>query len=290
MLMSRLPLATESVTFSFQQGSTCLPKDISVSYSYVNNDERMPIDTLGILGLGNEGQAASRAARRAGRLGLYGVAIAGALPYWKATPTDEGIRKLACESTAAIAQDITEKHQPEKLHAFGESQGGPAVLEAAADSTALLTGSIALLRPLGFQGSLAIGDFAKRMIRTGLQLDQLQSPYGAVVGAHALRRFSQDAWQHNSALFNFALNYSGLPALETLIAQGRKVAVIGATNDLVFPPHELRQTLDGVSELLEIPGSHSTLASRAGAKQLPAVVNWCRTGALAASTTLMQQP
>jgi len=271
---------SERITFSFTPRPGALAKDVSMNLAVAAGTEP-GLDTAVFMGLGNEGYAARRAAKHLVRAGLgeKSVAIVQSLPYWHAEPDEVGITHMAVTASEAVAEHLRDSHAVEDLHIVGESQAGPGALFAADELPELYDGRVALLRSLGLQGPISPAKFVWRMARSGLQLDQLLAPGTIPIVMRSNYRVAQDALRGGDQL-KFALNFDATDPLKKVVARGKEVAVFTTDRDLVFPTEEVRYTIGkaGIRCVQrEISGSHSSPASKAGARQLIPVLDWLRT-------------
>lgn len=278
----------ETVTFSYFSDPTSLPKDVSIEYAHSDTGAHVPIDTLVFCGLGNEGEAAVVAAERLHDMDVESTVVVAALPYWEAKPDNAGIINLAVQGSQALAAHMRERHGATVLHGVGESQAGPGLLEASLEDPDALDGRLGFLRPLGFN-HLSTLRFMARMARTGLQREQL-ADFGtsSMVGGNAGKRVVED-WRRGGDQLRFALGYKAVTAFASLLEQGRDAELFATERDLVFTPGEYVRIFRehgepcAAKEIQIIDGSHSSPATRGGAKQVGQVVNWCQTGVLPGS-------
>lgn len=286
--MTKSAATLETVTFPYYSDSTSSAKDVSIEYARSDSDPAAAVDTVVFCGLGNEGRAAAIAAERLSTMGVNGVAMIGALPYWEAKPDQAGIINLAVQGSQAVAAHMRERYGATTLHGVGESQAGPGLLEVATEDPEALDGRLGLLRPLGFN-HLSTLRFVARMARTGLQREQLADlSTSSMVGGNAAKRVVED-WRRGGDQLRFALGYKAVTAFCLLLADGRDIELFAGKRDRVFPPAEYTESFReygepcAAKEIQVIGGSHSSPATRGGAKQVKQVVDWCQTGVLPGS-------
>lgn len=267
---------------------------LAAAYVANTNPDEPPVNGLAVLGLGAVGRMPVRAACLAARRGVSGVLFVQGLRYDLAPSADE-IVNHASQAIAATADYTRQKLEAESLHIIGESQNGPAALEAAIRYPDLVNGTVVLLHSLG-TNRMRRGQFIGRLARAALQPDQMHG--GSLeIGLQGGGRVLEDALRRHErrlAQLDFALAYEAGERIRQFREEqpDRKIYATAGTRDCVFPPHEQAETLEaaGVLDVLRIMvgASHSTPASSAGAEQvldctrlwssgsaLPTYEQWC---------------
>lgn len=260
------------------------PFDIQVTTIHDEAESNERSHTLLQMGMGNEGlRVRTVAAARLGELGVQGVTIIDALPFWKLAPSQENLMAGSAQMVGRVAEHIKAQHEFETLHAIGESQGSVAILENMRAADSPLNGRLGLVHPLGLTPDiLTVPRFFTRMAQTAAQNDP--ELVATVVGAHASQRAMGDLLRTGGQQIKAAVGYDGTPAVSEIIDAGQSVAVFTGADDKLFPPQEVEQHLEksGIQGyVLEIgEGPHASIATRVGAQLAARACYWTQTGLL----------
>lgn len=251
-------------------------QNFSLKAAVARSESDAPVKGVVLMGLGSEGVAPKRAAKLAAARGLTDVLMVQGLHYNLAYPDKNGLIDMAVQSTRGVADYARNELNATRLHGVGESQGGPAMLESVLHDPEAIDGAVVLLHSIG-AAALSTMDFMKRMARSGLQRDQFHGAAPLIAGA-AMYRAGEDAVRtgdRRGAQMEFILRgYQLAPRLGKLAAEqpDRDFYLATGDKDFVVPPVEQIAALESVGlggRSRIIPGgSHSTLASPAGAEQL----------------------
>ncbi len=244
-------------------------------------DERS--HTLFQMGMGNEGRRVRKTtASRLGALGVHGLTIVDALPFWKAEPDQESLLAFASYMTDAVALHLQEEYDIDTLHAIGESQGSVGPLESMRQPGTPLNGRLGLVHPLGMTpDTLTIPRFGGRMLQTALQNDI--EAIGAIVAANAAKRAMGDVVFTHGQQLKSAIGYDGIAPLHTIL-ESHEVGIFTGEDERLFPHDEVNHSLGkaGLSgykyDIGE--GGHTAPGTRAGAKLAARACFWVRNGAL----------
>jgi pimeloyl-ACP methyl ester carboxylesterase len=238
------------------------------------------------LGLGEERFASKGALKTLGKNGLAAISVV--LPFHHLPPEPKYFEQVLEEVPIAFAvemQERTDSNKPASL--IGHSQGGGVVLIAGSQAPDLFD-NIAAISPVGLNGNF-MGDtpeakraeFIKRFMVYNAIMHTSQWPHhlgNFVAGPEIGSRVAKDIYQKRFVpKLNYALNVDGVPIVEAAVDGGCNVAVFAAENDPVFPPSELRASLEtaGLEHLLTtVPGSHSSPLVRGGRKQFEIAAQW----------------
>lgn len=235
-------------------------------------------DTVIYLGFGNEGRAAEHSVKLLQEQGITDVAVVGPLPYWWAAATQTALQDIGTVGTIAAADYIRKRFKVKTLHAIGESQAGGALVYGALARPDVLTGRVALLKPMGLV-SLGRREFARRHMQDiRLSRHSLDWRVWPIAG-HVTKRVLQD-WAQKGDRLAIGLSWEIGASLRQLHQQkSGSVRIFAAQNDKLYPPAAMRATLkkfDLEDLLIVIAGNHSSPATRAGSRQVKAGIEWCR--------------
>ncbi len=270
---------SEAVHFSFQPDAGSLYRDAVIELA-VDKDAPDALDTVLFAGFGNEGVSVSTI-NRLRKVGERGVVAVDCLPFQDTSPSESGFTRLVVAASEAIYRHVIDRHDVEpKLGMIGESMGAFTSLTSAHELPELYSGSIGLLEPVGFQGSITKADFIWRMTKTGLQPGVINAPESARVARHAVHRVVQDHRNTGGEALSQALRWNALPVFAKLAddqEHPRRMTVYAGDRDIVFPYRQIRRGLGQYADLLYlISGPHAAPASEIGAKQVAKVAGHLR--------------
>lgn len=238
-------------------------------------------------GLGEE-----RHATRVGveTLGGIGLSVAGVvLPFHLLEATRSNIERTCIEVPLLVAQFLNEansKPVDTRVNLIGKSQGGGVVLQAGYSAPEQY-GAIGSLAPVGLNSSF-LGENSTEQRRTFLRRLLIsnnrrpeQNPFrdkgnlraGIEVGARAL---SDVMARRLKTKLDFAIDHDFSKDMIELRAN-HAVRIFVGEGDPLFRASEIAYNLGlvGCEDLLEvIPGSHGSLLTRMGTRQLEAVGAW----------------
>jgi hypothetical protein len=264
------------------------PSSVDV-YTATIHSERSPSEgepdehnhTLFQMGMGNGGARVRKAtASRLGAMGIHGLTLVDALPFWKAESDPESLLAFASYVTDAVALHLQEEHNVDTLHAIGESQGSVPVLESMRQPKSPLNGRLGLVHPLGLTPDiLTVPRFGARMLQTAMQNDIELT--GTMVAANAAKRAIGDLLYTRGQQMTSAIGYDGITPLSEIL-KSHEVGIFTGEDDRLFPSDEVNRSLGeaGVSgykyDIGE--GAHAAPGTRIGAKLANRACFWVQNG------------
>ncbi len=286
-----------SEVFMWQPKVNGLVRDVPVGIVLHPDALKQEQDQLHLYGgLGEEMMATKRGVRRLGGLGLPSV---GVVLQFNSLPADSvNIERTLVEAPLAVAREYNIRagnREDRAVDLEGHSQGGGAALFAAT-RTPEAFGAVAAWSPVGLTPE-AFGDtleakraeFIKRLaIKNNLKIEQNPLLYPAIllggyeVGKRAASDFiARDETTGQRRLYSklaFGLSIDISEEVAEL-AQDHDVAVFAGKTDPVFEIDEYRASLSKVGAedlIIEIPGSHTNLNTRASGKQMAPIADWLK--------------
>jgi hypothetical protein len=269
-----IPVESSPVVIPTCFGSGELHKETSANMYWLANGESdiAAPDHLLQLGLGNEGRYAAQAVRQLANIGVYNVAVLEALPYWEVNPSTKDMTEFATQGAVLSAEAFAERW--DVPHKIDESQASPGGLWAVRRSPKLVK-SEAQLHPLGVI-DMSVLDFGTGMAKSALQPDQFLDKTARQVGRRAGWRAAQDAWKNRGAQLQFAFGINTIATLQEITGDNPDLVTFFLNrSDRLFAEKKARDVLGkaGLGHLVHtIEGSHSSPASKAGARQIQRVV------------------
>ncbi len=277
---AELPLESHTIVVPYADEPGLKERDIHVNMVTV---EGQTPSTLVEMGLGNEGRAPYMAQKHMMREGIIDTAFLEGLPYARIDPNR--LRHFGVAATHAASQHLSERNGGERTSLIPESQAGLPGIWAFKDNPDAYD-RIDTLHPLGFV-QLTPGQFAGRLLLTGFQRDQWSDPRSLYVGGISAGRAIQDVCRGGARL-DFALNVKAVDDWAHIVEERPEDAAMYLNKrDKLFPELEVLTTIQGV-DLTRIPhatvaamrssvqiidGSHSSPATKAGARQVVHIVN-----------------
>lgn len=277
-------LVSHTIVVPYADGPGLKERDIHVNM--VTVDDQNP-STLVQMGLGNEGRAPYMGQRYMIRHDLTDTAFLEGLPYARINPNR--LRHFGIAATHAASTHLSERNGGQRTSLIPDSQAGAAGVWAFEDNPDAYS-RIDTLHPLGFV-PLTTGKFAGRLLLTGLQWDQLSDPRSLYVGGISIGRAVQDLCRGGARL-DFAMNINLTESWARILQKRPEDAAMYLNSrDKLFPQEEVHTSihLAGLTQISPqvvvamrnsikvIEGSHSSPATKAGARQVAHIVTQNKT-------------
>lgn len=252
-------------------------KDIPFHY-WSKTDGQAPPDTVLFLGAGQVDKIPYWIARAADP----GVVVIGGVPHWETGPNADGIEEFVLQYFSNAFRVALATFGQRSMHLIAESQAAPAAI-ALVNGTPTSVRNLVLIRPLGFTAA-SFGNTVEerlRSFRKRIRQNYLQFPHtfwsdprslaASLITYRAIRREpSKTSFDKKyGAGISWDATDDCRKAAEKLHKQGGTVTMILGEVDRIFPPHEIRQTLEhyhikhvGIIILPKTP--HASLATKQG--------------------------
>ena len=258
---------------------------------YTKQQANVPVDSVIFLGTGQVGKIPRWVASNA----PPGVAVVEGLPHWESDPSGRDLVEFSHLYTQAAQAAVLKELQRSSMHIIGSSQAAPGIIWLANNHPEQVQ-NIALVLPMGLNtahfGSddkAKFKELRKRSLQSMMQKDQ--SIFGDIRNAYIslnLLRIILAGINDGSTVEKYTVGISQdmTAAMRQLVASqkhlGRKLTVYVGAQDKVFPPSEVRRTLNDADihdvTIVTVPNiSHGSLATRKHVSFLAQVIGDIRT-------------
>ncbi len=261
-----------------------MPKDTYI-YSYGSHDISYDVwlsqdtskpHTLLLLGVVQTGRIAEHVAENC----PPGVAIVEGAKHWFVANDGHDIATFMVQYTYDAVRNIFKKYHPERVNVIAESQAAPcAIALAQKPPIGVSINNIVLVQPLGLNQD-AYGKDIGKIIKTfkSRTIKNARHQIGSLLIDQHLRRNHLQLVRYvhfnnpvAAAQYGAGLSYDASSVLQK-IALNHQIAIVCGQNDTIFPPDEIRRTLERLDldiPVIVVPGvPHSPLATKFGQRLL----------------------
>jgi hypothetical protein len=272
-----------SLDIVVRKDGSFIPKEVRASLVLGETDE---VRTLVIPGIAQDGRIPGRIAKL-----VPGTDVASAFPYWEVPATSESLNAFATAYPLAAVETWREAYGDEESvltpNVVAESEATMGTVRAEQlrpdyfGHVAYLKGFGLGIDHLGVTPDERVRHLGMRAIETALQWDQspIYDRWNMYAGGRVLRRLGRIG-----AMEQIKLGL-GINVLPTLIeraplrhAEGKRTALIAGSRDkmTLHEEQEAAQAIvgSGYLDLITIDASHSSMATRGGARGLQQAVDY----------------